>query len=178
MSGIDYIANAMSRARKVFQRRPDIALAEDAMASAVWAGGLKSTVSFQGHTHVETDMPAELGGGRAGVPPGWLFRAGIASCALTSIVMSACEKGIVISSIEVRVCSKSDARGLLGMEDASMGAVFPGPQEVRIEVDIKADDIPQQDLHSLVHLGLERSPMQAAMRQPPPCVVMVDTSID
>ncbi|AKC86439.1 OsmC family protein [Pseudoxanthomonas suwonensis] len=178
MSGIDHIASVMSRARKVFQRRPDIAFAEDTTATAVWSGGLKSTASLPERAHVETDMPHELGGGGAGAPPGWLFRAGIASCALTSIVMSACEKGIVLSSIQVRVCSKSDTRGLLGMDDASAVAVFPGPQELRIEVEIRADGVPQQDLHALVHLGLERSPMQAALRQPPPCTVMVDTSID
>lgn len=178
MSGIDHIANALSRARRVFQRRPDIALSEDTTATAVWSGGLKSTVSFQEHMQVETDMPHELGGGHTGVPPGWLFRAGLASCALTAIVMSACEKGIRIASIEVRVSSKSDTRGLLGMEESPDVAVSPGPQELRIEVDLKADDVPHEDLHALVHLGLERSPMQAAMRQPPPCVVMVDISLD
>ena len=62
-----------------------------------------------------TDMPAELGGAGDQVTPGWLFRAGMAACATTSIVLMAAADGIELAALEVRVDSHSDVRGLPGM---------------------------------------------------------------
>jgi uncharacterized OsmC-like protein len=60
-------------------------------------------------------MPSEVGGSGDQVTPGWLFRAGLASCAATRIAMAAAAEGIELATLEVRASSRSDTRGLLGM---------------------------------------------------------------
>ena len=68
---------------------------DDAPATARWQGGTpRRHVSHADGTQVPTDMPAELGGSGDQVTPGWLFRAGLASCAATSIVLAAAAEGI------------------------------------------------------------------------------------
>ena len=70
---------------------------------------------------IAKDMPVELGGSGDQVTPGWLFRAGVASCAATSITLAARGEGIELTALEVEVGSRSNARGLLGMSGARMG---------------------------------------------------------
>ena len=76
-------------------------------------------------------MPGELGGTGDRVTPGWLFRAGLASCATTSIVLTAAAEGIELATLEVWVGSRSDARGLLGMTDDAGSPCSPAPATFR-----------------------------------------------
>ena len=50
-----------------------------------------------------TDMPEPMGGKAAGSNPGWLLRAGMASCAATAIAMRAAMQGIALTTLEVKV---------------------------------------------------------------------------
>ena len=92
MSGtttLEDIAAALRRVAEVLQRRPELGRHEDAPALARWAGGTRVISRHANGTELASDMPAELGGSGDRVTPGWLFRAGLAACATTSIVLAA-----------------------------------------------------------------------------------------
>jgi organic hydroperoxide reductase OsmC/OhrA len=112
-----------------------------------------------------TDMPSELGGaGNAvNVTPGWLFRAGFASCAATCIAMGAAAQGIELESLEVVASSRSDLRGLLGMTDADGEPVCAGPRDVELMVRIRAPGIPPDRLRELVEERYRCSPISSAV---------------
>src|SRR5690606_29629734 len=89
MASHNLVADAMRRAIKVFQRRPDHGLHEDATATIIWQGGTRMSACHASGASIDTDMPVELGGGGDCVSPGWLFRSGLGSCAATVIYMTA-----------------------------------------------------------------------------------------
>ena len=95
------IAASLHRAQTVFQRRPEMGLHDDAPATALWQGGTRVATRHGNGTEVSSDMPAELGGSGDRITPGWLFRAGLASCAATTIALAAIEQGIALSHLEV-----------------------------------------------------------------------------
>jgi hypothetical protein len=78
------IAAALQRARSVLERRPDMGLHDDAPASASWQGGTRVVTRHANGTELPSDMPTELGGSGDRITPGWLFRAGMASCPCTA----------------------------------------------------------------------------------------------
>ncbi len=100
------IAAALQRVQAVLQRRPESGLHDDSPATARWQRGMRVVSSHANGTEVATDMPAELGGSGDKVTPGWLFRAGVASCAVTTLAMVAVEEGIELSALEVRMGSR------------------------------------------------------------------------
>jgi uncharacterized OsmC-like protein len=168
------IAAAIRRVETVLQRRPDAGLHDDAPATARWAGGTRVIASHSNGTQVPTDMPAELGGTGERVTPGWLFRAGLASCAATSIAMSAARKGIALETLELRVDSRSDARGLLGMADAEGRPVPAGPMGLRLHVRIVAPGVHARLLRALVEEGLRCSPIPCAAQAALPLELDID----
>src|ERR1700735_1329211 len=105
------IAAALQRVESVLRRRPETGLHDDAPATARWQGGTRTASSHSNGTQVQTDMPTELGGSGDQVTPGWLFRAGVASCLATCIAMRAAHAGIALSALEVRGSSGWDIRG-------------------------------------------------------------------
>ena len=132
------VAAAMQRVRSVFMRRPEAAVHDDAPATARWQGGTRVVTTHAAGTQVLTDMPAELGGTGDQVTPGWLFRAGLASCATTSIVLAAAAEGIELAALEVWAGSRSDARGLLGMNTTPGSRCTPARSDVQLQVRIDA----------------------------------------
>jgi hypothetical protein len=76
------IAAALQRLKSVLRRRPQAGLHDDAAATARWDGGMRVIAYHDNGTKVLTDMPRELGGSGGQVTPGWLLRAGFASCML------------------------------------------------------------------------------------------------
>src|SRR5438552_3676240 len=99
--GMHDIAAAMQRVEEVLRRRPDAGLHDDAPATARWQGGTRIVASHANGTQMQTDMPDELGGSGERVTPGWLFRAGVASCAATRIAMAAAAEGVALDTLEV-----------------------------------------------------------------------------
>jgi hypothetical protein len=83
------IAIAMKRAESVLKRRPGAAITADPPAMANWEGGMRVVMRNEGGPSLSTDMPEELGGSGDRVTPGWLLRAGLASCLTTRIAMAA-----------------------------------------------------------------------------------------
>jgi uncharacterized OsmC-like protein len=168
------LAGALERAKTVLQRRPDLGLHEDAPATARWQTGTRVVSRHANGTEVATDMPGELGGSGEHVTPGWLFRAGLAACAATSIVMRAASEGVALSMLEVRASSRSDARGLLGIADADGTPVYAGPGDMQLQVHIAADGVAAERLSALVENAVRCSPIPNAVQQATPVALRIE----
>jgi uncharacterized OsmC-like protein len=168
------VAHALRRVESVLQRRPEVGLHDDAPATSRWQSGTQAIASHANGTQIMSDMPSELGGGGAHVTPGWLLRAGVASCTTTCIAMHAALQGIALDSLEVEVGSRTDSRGLLGMADADGTPVLAGPCEMRLQVRIAARGVAAQTLRALVEHSYACSPMGCAMRESVPVDLRID----
>lgn len=161
---LERIAAGMERVASILRKRPSAAVQDDAEASADWARGLHVVARHPGGIAVETDMPAELGGTGEAVSPGWLVRAGAASCAVTRIVMSAAAQGIPLESVNATMSSRSDTRGLLGMRDSADAAFFAGPTDLRMQVRVVAPGVPYATIARIVEESCRSSPVSAALQ--------------
>lgn len=172
------VAAALERMGKVLRRKPCLGLHDDVAAVARWEGGLRTVALHPNGRQVITDMPAELGGDGDQVAPGWLMRAGVASCATTTIALVAAQQGIVLDSLEVRAASRSDVRGVLGFAEPDGALVHPGPRDLEISVTIAARGVSPERLRALVEACQDRSPMSAALRDAAPIAlsIAVETS--
>jgi organic hydroperoxide reductase OsmC/OhrA len=168
------VAAAMRRVETVLRRRPDMGLHDDAPATALWQGGTRVVASHANGTTMSTDMPDELGGSGDQVTPGWLFRAGIASCLTTTIAMAAAAEGIELTTLEVRAGSRSDTRGLLRMTGADGETVSARPQEMRLQVSISARGVLPGRLRALVEACRHCSPIPNAVEN----IVPLDLCIE
>jgi uncharacterized OsmC-like protein len=161
---IEEIAAAVQRVESVLERRPAAGIHDDAPATAHWQTGLRVVACHANGTQMLTDMPAELGGSGDQVTPGWLFRAGLASCFATRIALGAAAAGIELTKLEVLASSRSDTRGLFGMADASGEPVSAGPRDVQLLVKIAAARVSAERLRTLVEDSNRCSPISAAVR--------------
>lgn len=168
------IAEAWRRAESVLQRRPESGLHDDSPATAKWLGGLRVESGHANGTRLLTDMPAELGGTGDRVTPGWLLRAGVASCTATCIAMAAAVEGFDLLRLEVDLRSRSDLRGMLGVADAGGEPVGAGPRDVELQVRIAARDVPDASLQALVAHSVQTSPMACALRELVPVRLQVE----
>jgi uncharacterized OsmC-like protein len=168
------IAAALRRVETVLRRRPEMGLHDDAPATARWEQGTRVVASHANGSQMATDMPSELGGTGDKVTPGWLFRAGVASCAATSIAMTAAAEGVALSSLEVRASSRSDTRGLLGMADADGTTVCAGPRDVQLHIRIAAHGIEPERLRLLVEKAYRCSPIPTGVVNAVPVDLRID----
>jgi len=169
------VAKALHRVESVFRRRPQAGLHDDALATARWERDTRVTAIHANGISVPTDMPTEFGGSGDQVSPGWLFRAGLASCAATCIVFRAAAAGIELNELEIVAASRSDSRGLLAMNDANGNAVCSATRDLELRIRIVARGVSGEQLRSLVQAGLEISPVYAALRGAVPIGVHIDT---
>jgi len=168
------IAAAMQRVEAVLRRRPETGLHEDASATARWQGGTRVVSSHVNGTQLSTDMPSELGGSGDEVTPGWLFRAGLASCFATCIAMRAAAEGIELERLEVVASSRSDTRGLFGMADAAGEPVCAGPRDVQLRVRIRGHGISPERLRALTEDSHRCSPVPAALKNAVPVALQIE----
>ena len=154
------VAAAIARLTKVFGEQPEKARAKNAPATAVIQGGLQFLVTGPRGEKVLTDMPPAMGGEGSGPNPGWLLRAGLASCNATVIAMRAAQMGITLKTLEVTVESDSDNRGMLGTDER----VYAGLLSLRTKVKIGADGATPAELREIVAWGEEHSPAAPAAR--------------
>jgi uncharacterized OsmC-like protein len=168
------IAAAIERVESVMRRRPELAMHDDATASATWEGGLRASATHGTGLRLETDMPCELGGSGDRVAPGWLMRAGAASCAVTRIAMAAASAGIALDALEVAAASRSDTRGLLGMAGDDGHPVCAGPAEVVLQVRIAAAGVAPADLREMVEVACRSAPVQQALLRSTPVTVQIE----
>jgi uncharacterized OsmC-like protein len=171
---IEDIAAAVQRAQLVLKRRPATGIHDDAPATARWQTGLRVVACHANGTQMLTDMPIELGGSGDKVTPGWLFRAGLASCLATCIAMDAAAEGIELAALEVLATSRSDLSGLFGMADSTGAPVGAGPSEIQIRVRICAAGVPAQRLRLLVEESNRCSPISCAARDAVPIALRIE----
>ncbi|RDS85140.1 OsmC family peroxiredoxin [Dyella monticola] len=170
------IAEAVRRARDVLQHHPQRGLHDDMPAISHWQHDTR-VVSGDAHgTQVLTDIPRELGGSGDQVTPGWLFRAGVASCLATSIAMNAAAEGVELTLLEVTVSSRTDARGILGMKGQDGEQVFAGPCDMQWRVRINARDASPARLCDLVERSRRCSPISCAVENMVRVHMQIDTA--
>ena len=168
------IAAAMQRVESVLRRRPEVGLHDDTQATARWEGGTRVVSSHENGTQILTDMPNELVGSGDQVTPGWLWRAGLASCLATRVAMGAAAAEIELAMLEVLASSRSDARGIFGMMEASGETVCAGPRDVQLIVRIAARGISAERLRALVEESNRCSPVSAALRNAVPVTLRIE----
>jgi len=171
-----HIAAAMERVEAVLRRRPDHGLHDDAPATARWQGGTRIVASHPSGAQMPTDMPTEFGGTGDQVSPGWLFRAGLASCLSTCIAMNAAAQGIALATLEVVAGSRSDTRGLLGMTDTAGSPVTAASQDVSLHVSLTAPGVASQRLRDLVDYSYRHSPVPSALLAATPIALHIDVA--
>lgn len=163
---VETIATAMDRVSAALTRKPHAGLKDDLPATVRWAGGLRTVARTEAGTEVATDMPAAIGGDDSGPTPGWLLRAGVASCAVTRIAMEAAARGISLAMLEAHVTSRSDLRGLLRVPAPDGSAVPAGPLAMDLHVRIGAPGVDAERLRALVQATPGCSPLTCAVEQP------------
>lgn len=166
---LQHVADAMNRARSVFERRPQAAVSENSVATASWTTGLRTEVRDPYGRVFHTDLPEELGGTNEAPTPGWFFRAGLTSCAATSILMAAADAGVQLDQLVVTIHSVSDARGLLAMPGEQGEAITAAPLDMTLGVTISSPQADDARLRELVAQAMTQSPI--------PCVVQVATPL-
>jgi uncharacterized OsmC-like protein len=170
----EQIRKAMQRLRTVLARRPQAGIHADEPATARWGEGMRIITQHANGTQIATDMPAELGGKANQVSPGWLLRAGLASCLATRIAMEAAAAEVLLTRLEVTAKSTSDARGLLGMPGDGGAPVSPAPGEVQLEVRIGASNVSAEALRAIVDSSFRCSPVSVAVERAIPVRLRVD----
>ena len=171
--GLASVRTALQRVETVLRRRPDMGLHDDAPATVRWSGGTRVVAHHANGTEIPTDMPTELGGAGDRVTPGWLFRAGLASCAATCIAMKAAADGMALSTLEVQAKSRSDTRGLLAMADEHGAEVYAGAVDLSLTVRIGAAGVAADRLGALVEAALRCSPIPVAVRNATPVALSI-----
>ena len=174
--GAQNIAAALRRVQTILKRRPESGIHDDAPATATWSANTRVVATHANGTQIATDMPAELGGTGDQVTPGWLFRAGLASCCATSIALAAAAEGVELSALEVRASSRSDTRGLLGMADAGGESVNAGPSDLQLHVRIAAHGVAAARLRTLVQDGCRCSPIPNVVQRLTPLDLRIEVS--
>ncbi len=162
MSG-QSIREAQENLGKVIAENPAKAHSKNTSATASLRKDLKFQISGPRGEKVETDMPPAVGGGAAAAAPGWLLRAGLASCTATVIAMRAAKLGVALDLLEVTVDSNSDNRGLLGLDEK----VSAGLSALRTQVRIGAKNATPDQLREIVHWADRHSPVACTLREAP-----------
>ncbi len=163
------IRTAIEGAAGYLTEHPDEAVYTDSAATARLEAGLRVVTTGPGGESVATDMVATVGGGATAPSPGWLLRAAAASCVVTLIAMRAEMLGVTLSDLEVTVDSRSDDRGILGL-DPSIPA---GPASIRVAVAASAAGASRDDLDRLVHWAVDHCPVTDALLRAVPLTVEV-----
>jgi hypothetical protein len=165
------IAAAVQRVESVLKRRPAAGIHDDAPATARWQTGMRVVASHANGTQMLTDMPTELGGSGDQVTPGWLFRAGLASCCATRIAMGAAAAGIELAMLEVLASSRSDTRGLFGMADARANPWALGLAMCDCSSESRRPGSPRSDCGpwSKIAIAVHRYPQPCGTPCPSPC---------
>ena len=170
----DTISKAVQRARNVLSRHPEAGIHADEPAIARWGQGLRVVCTHANGTQIATDLPAEIGGTGDQVTPGWLMRAGLASCMASRIAVGAAIEGIVLTRLEVSATSTSDARGLFGITTDLGEPVTAGPRELRLEVRIGASGVPPERLQAIIDESYHCSPVSAALVSAVPVALQIE----
>lgn len=163
---VEQIAASIDRVVSALRRKPHAGLHDDTPATVRWAGGLRTVARTAAGAEVTTDMPAAIGGDDSAPTPGWLLRAALASCAVTTIAMHAASRGIALQTLEAHATSRSDLRGWVGVAEPDGRVVPAGPLAMDLHVRIAAPGVDASLLRALVEATPGCSPVTCALEQP------------
>lgn len=167
------VAAAMQRVQSAFTRRPTSAVADDGAAVTHWQGGLGMRTVHASGLQVLTDMPAAMGGSGEHVSPGWLMRAGLASCLATRITMEAAARGIDLTALQVTAESQSDSRGLLGMSGDDKAPIPARPLQVQLHVILSANNASPDALSEMVEYCQPMAPVSDTVAHSVPIALSI-----
>lgn len=155
MSAQTHIRDSLQGVIEYYTQSPDQALSSDKEAVAVIEEGLRARATGPDGQVLVCDMPKGLGGGATAPSPGWMMRAALANCEAVMIALRAAQLDVELASLEVRVSSVSDDRGMLGMDDSKPA----GPLNMTISVRLGAAGVPAETLHDIVDWAAKHSPV-------------------
>ena len=166
------IRAALANAGAYLTAHPEEAVYTDSLATATLESGLRTRVTGPSGESLLADMPVSVGGGNSAPSAGWLLRAAEAACAATVIAMRAAAEGIRLTQLEVTVDSRSDDRGILGLDPA----IPAGPLRGRVHVRIAAAGVAGDRLESIARWGIDHCPVIDAVRRPITMDVEIETA--
>jgi uncharacterized OsmC-like protein len=108
------------------------------------------------------EPPVLLGNNEGANPVEFLLHA-LAGCVTTTFVLHATARGITIKELSTRLEGDLDLRGLLGLDDS----VSPGYEQIRIEMNVKAD-CSEVELDDLLAYTQQHSPVCNTVCRPVP----------
>lgn len=155
MSNQKKINESMRGVIEYYAQNPDKALSQDKEAVAVVEEGLRVRATGPDGQTLVCDMPKALGGGATAPSPGWMMRAALANCEAVMIALRAAQLGVELKTLQVRVDSVSDDRGMLGMDDSKPA----GPLNMKVSIRIGADGVSVERLHEIIEWAEKHSPV-------------------
>lgn len=155
MSTQSLIRESMNGVIEYYTQNPDKAVGQDAEAVAVVEEGLRVRATGPSGQILLCDMPQALGGESTAPSPGWMMRAALANCEAVMVALRAAQLGVELTTLEVRVDSHSDDRGMLGMDDSKPA----GPMNMKISIRIGAAGISPKKIHEIVAWAEKHSPV-------------------
>ncbi len=170
MSTQAHIRSSIQGVIEYYTQHPDHALSQDKEAVAVIEEGLRAHATGPDGQILVCDMPKPLGGGATAPSPGWMMRAALANCEAMMIALRAAQLGVELSTLEVRVGSTSDARGMQG-KDASPPA---GPLHLPVSIRIGAEGASTETLHEIVAWAERHSPVGEPLTREMPTAYTVE----
>lgn len=170
MSTQSHIRESMQGVIAYYTQNPDHALSRDKEAVAVIEEGLRARATGPDGQTLVCDMPKGIGGGATAPSPGWMMRAALANCEAVMVALRAAQLGIELTTLEVRVDSVSDDRGMLGMDDSKPA----GPLNMKISIRIGAEGISAEKLHEIVAWAEKHSPVGDSLTRAMPTEYAVE----
>lgn len=170
MSAQKIIQEAMQSVIEYYTQTPAHALSQDKEAVAVVEEGLRVRATGSDGQILVCDMPKALGGGATAPSPGWTMRAALANCKAVMIALRAAQLGVELTTLEVRVDSLSDDRGMLGMDDSKPA----GPLNMKVSIRIGAQGVPSGKLHMIVAWAEKHSPVGEPLTRVMPTEYVVE----
>lgn len=167
---INQIRQSLRGVIDYYTQNPDQALAQDKEAIAVIEEGLRARATGPDGQTLVCDMPKALGGEATAPSPGWMMRAALANCEVIMVALHAAQLGVELTTLEVRVDSLSDDRGMLGMDDS----IPAGPLNMKISIRIGAEGATEEMLHEIVKWAEGHSPVGEPLTRPMPVEYVVD----
>ena len=170
MSTQEHIRESIQGVYEYYKKNPNDALSQDKEAIAVIEEGLRVRATGPDGQTLLCDMPRALGGEASAPTPGWMMRAALANCEAVMIALRAAQLGIELTSLEVRVDSMSDDRGMLGIDDSKPA----GPLNMKTSIRIGAEGVSADKLQEIVSWAEKHSPVGEPLNRVMPVEYIVD----
>lgn len=130
-----------------------------------YGAGAEDTSRTEPFVFTNGEPPVLLGANEGANPVEFLLHA-LAGCVTTTLVLHAAARGIRIESISTELAGDIDLQGLLALDES----VFPGYEQIRMKMDIKAD-CSDEELDDLLRFTQKHSPVCNTVCRPVPVVV-------